>query len=214
MFGTDFLLCHHFYDLPLLDDILTKGVHSLCLGLEQRLANPEYCGLLYMPSHYSWMACEDLFARRQFMSTSWLYPRLMLDSLSFSTLAITMIDCLLQGFVGGRWSFCRGKSFPKPIITQRCLTEAHLYPIINSGCLSTWWLCAYLLVQLVPLRHIPVPTNLAPHCQSGSQATSFSVVMSILSIIKLFSSCVYLLCILFIHLCKNVPVCPLRALNW
>ena len=79
--------------------------------------------------------------------------------------------CLLQGLSGGRWSVCRSKSFPKPIITQRCLTEAHLYPIINSGCLSTWWLCAYLLVQVVPLRHIP--TNLAPHCQPGPQDTPF-----------------------------------------
>ena len=40
MFGTHFILCHPFYDLPLLDDILSKGVHSLCHLLERRLTNP------------------------------------------------------------------------------------------------------------------------------------------------------------------------------
>ena len=40
MFGTDFILCHHFYDLPLLDEILSKEVHSLCRRLERRLTNP------------------------------------------------------------------------------------------------------------------------------------------------------------------------------
>ena len=120
MFGTDFLLCHHFYDLPLLDDILTKGVHSLCLGLEQRLANPEYCGLLYMPSHYSWMACEDLFASRQFMSTSWLYPRLtgMLDSLSFWTLAITMFDVFCRDLREGGGVFAEARIFLSPLLPR------------------------------------------------------------------------------------------------
>ena len=83
--------------------------------------------------------------------------------------------CLLEGLLGGRWNVCRCKNFPNPIVTQICLTDAHLYPIINSGCLSTWWLCACACAD-VPLRH--TPTNLVPHCQSGSQAKPFSVVIS------------------------------------
>ena len=147
--------------------------YTVCVAVSNGVSRiPEYSGLLYMPSHCSCMACEDLLPRGWFMSTSWWHLRLMSASFSFSALAITYnVWCLLQGLAGGRWSVCRGKNFPKPIITQKCLNEAHLYPIINSGCLSTWWLCAYLLLQVVPLWHIP--TNLAPYCQPGPQAMLF-----------------------------------------
>ena len=125
-----------------------------------------------MPSHCTGMACGDLLPSRRFMSASWRHQRLMSASLSIPPWPLLFLMSF-AGTLGGRWSVCRDKSFPKPnyIITQRCLTEAHLYPIINSGCLSTWWLCAYLLVQVVPLWHIP--TNLAPHCQPGPQAMLF-----------------------------------------
>ena len=55
--------------------------------------------------------------------------------------------------------FARAKKFPKHIITQRCLTEAHLYPIIYSGChfyLVTVLTSLYRLYRLdtyLPILH-------------------------------------------------------------
>ena len=91
----------------------------------------EYSGLVYMPSHCTGMACGDLLPRRRFMSFSWRHLWLMSASLSFSTLANTMFEVACRTS-WRRWSVCRDKNVPKPIITQSCLTEAHLYPISNS----------------------------------------------------------------------------------
>ena len=101
MFGTDFFF-HHFYDLPLRGDILSKGVHSSCKRLERRLANPRVqLIILYAITLYRdgvWI----------FTSTWMIYVHQLATPATHVSL-VKLFDpghyyvcCLLQGLAGGR----------------------------------------------------------------------------------------------------------------
>ncbi|XP_078327721.1 uncharacterized protein LOC144623220 isoform X1 [Crassostrea virginica] len=93
--------------------------YTVCVaGWNGVLPIPEYRGLLYMPSHCTGMACEDLLPRRRFMSASWRQLRLMSASLSIPTLAITMFDVFCKDFLEGGGVFAETRVFLSPLPIQ------------------------------------------------------------------------------------------------